>query len=534
MLFCGPSSVWPHGWLQPQDIEENTFYLCVQPVSVPSVPGRVDSLPHLGSRTYFKTAMDPVAAELSKALAAKGIVYFYCGFHTCTNQHGLEHIGGPSHWKALWAWLDSQPGMHFDGLKCQCWQAWDIPGGGLAFNHIDGSVGVWSGRRPQFSAALQHPPQSYPRALPHAWGAAMPPVPASSSGASIPPPPPPPPPDPPSLTPGSMAESVSSGDLAAVQIYGSSLLSIHCQNVRELDGILARVRDSAIQELNAGRLVRVSIDRVTSPPTAVAAPTGSSTAVGDDSHSMTSSGEFQNSWRGGEFQTCGSLMPTNSAWRAVEDSGSTMIRDPRSATVMDHTTTAPNGSLPRPASLEPVRPALTCLPNESAAAEPQSRLPWQAPLCPPHPAFDGDDGAPHVPSAPSRTPPPLRPPPQPPQAPPPPESDHPEVAAPRRCAWRDIRYQRAPATPEDDDAAEAVAESGGSAREGGNPGSPLRVNEKVEARYGDSWLPASVYDIETDGQIIVLWESERSITRLSSCSVRRRGLRPRGDSAEWL
>ena len=218
-----------------------THIQCANPLSIPTSKDDFNTLPHLGSRIRFKQDMKVIIDLVTKALATKGITYPYCTMHTCINAHGLEHIGGPVHYKALWCWLETQRGISYRDTRMQCWQTWCFPGGGLAFNHLDGAVEVWNGSYPAHYDRNAH------RALPNI---------VSYNTRALRPPPPPPPSPP--------ADSTVFSERTRTQ---EPLFDRCCRTQIELDDLLRSVRDLALTELSAGRGVQMMLGKapVTQP-----------------------------------------------------------------------------------------------------------------------------------------------------------------------------------------------------------------------------------------------------------------------------
>ena len=231
-MVCAASG-WPSSWKQHHELDMGTFIQCAPPRSEPTTKDDFFTLTHLSDKRTFKDQMAVNVNMLICALATKGILYPVCQMPKCT-EHGLEHIGGPVHWKALWHWLGEQREKtpSYQDTRGQCWQTWCFTGGGLAFNHLDGAVEVWNGHYPDRYERDAH--RELPNIVSH-----------NTRALQRPPPPPPPPPPP-------HSENTRAQEL---------LLDRSCRTLIEFDDFIKSVRDLALVELRAGRGVQMRLGR---------------------------------------------------------------------------------------------------------------------------------------------------------------------------------------------------------------------------------------------------------------------------------
>ena len=129
---------WPSTWPVFEACGDGHF---LEPWSIPTEPGVATSLPHLQGRKVFVDYY-PRIKEVTNALWSRGIRWPSCSM--CRNHHTLEHTCGKAHFWVLWKFVEERAQWSLEDLKRESWQRWHFRGGGLSFNHIDGSVYLWS------------------------------------------------------------------------------------------------------------------------------------------------------------------------------------------------------------------------------------------------------------------------------------------------------------------------------------------------------------------------------------------------------
>eukprot|EP00928_Gymnodinium_smaydae_P038401 TRINITY_DN26501_c0_g2_i1.p1 TRINITY_DN26501_c0_g2~~TRINITY_DN26501_c0_g2_i1.p1 ORF type:complete len:676 (-),score=119.33 TRINITY_DN26501_c0_g2_i1:168-2195(-) len=178
----GPGYGWPEEWPTPAILQQHGDHEWYSPgVSTPTDPNRVNSLPNLGSKNCFKELMEPRMKQCIAALGACGITYPSCDFAGCDGNHMFEVLTGPAHWKSLWSVVARYDGYSVAEMReiPGFWQRWNINGGGLGFNHLDGSIHVWAG------PLVPRPPPQQPPSMGPMSAPAPPPVQPTSTPAGV-------------------------------------------------------------------------------------------------------------------------------------------------------------------------------------------------------------------------------------------------------------------------------------------------------------------------------------------------------------
>jgi len=124
--------------------------------------GDWNAYPHLSSKTSFKEFMkgrvDTVMAVLQKHQPN-----FWPECKLCGRSRGFEeHICGPKHFKELQErfWKEGHPMQPFIASE-DAWDLWQLPGGALRYNYIDGAVDLCKGPLPGGGGGggqVQNPP----------------------------------------------------------------------------------------------------------------------------------------------------------------------------------------------------------------------------------------------------------------------------------------------------------------------------------------------------------------------------------------
>ena len=154
--------------------EADTWILLCGPVSSPTRPGGDwRAYPHLSYKAAWKQHMEPRATAFAKCLQVHNIYVDEC--LTCKQQGRnmradfCEHVIGHFHFKDLQL-CGLGDGEEVEVARQNLWQAFCIPGGGVRFNHADGSIEMYHGRgellRPGAPAALTGPAPVLPIAAP--------------------------------------------------------------------------------------------------------------------------------------------------------------------------------------------------------------------------------------------------------------------------------------------------------------------------------------------------------------------------------
>lgn len=134
---------WPQNWPSIQDLERGTPFICLESVCQPTTDD-ITSMPTLQSKADWKARMHEPMSMLVQALYSKGISFPYC--EMCTNQHHMEHITAPTHYKRMWEIAQKHAAAPYAIARQHFKQIILFNDGGLIFNHMDGEVQIFRGR----------------------------------------------------------------------------------------------------------------------------------------------------------------------------------------------------------------------------------------------------------------------------------------------------------------------------------------------------------------------------------------------------
>ena len=147
--------------LEPENLPcERVWFQKLGPLSFPTNPlGDWRAYSHLKSKKEFKALMTPRAILIDDFLFAKTGIWPTCNI--CAAARGYrEHLGGPGHYSTL-SKSHVKCGISVESVRGGLYNKWQIPGGWLRINEMDGAIDLAKGlTEPSDPRAhlLQNPP----------------------------------------------------------------------------------------------------------------------------------------------------------------------------------------------------------------------------------------------------------------------------------------------------------------------------------------------------------------------------------------
>eukprot|EP00927_Polykrikos_kofoidii_P053624 TRINITY_DN48218_c0_g1_i1.p1 TRINITY_DN48218_c0_g1~~TRINITY_DN48218_c0_g1_i1.p1 ORF type:complete len:791 (-),score=88.81 TRINITY_DN48218_c0_g1_i1:189-2561(-) len=127
-------------------LPEGQWVVVRDQVSVPTQPrGDWRAFGHLGGgKKQWKDGMHSPAQQVSNLLE-RFKIWAECP-HCSMRGTFEDHVAGEWHYKKLWqAGKIPADGIPIESVVDNFWQCWDLPGGSLRFNHLNGMVQMWKG-----------------------------------------------------------------------------------------------------------------------------------------------------------------------------------------------------------------------------------------------------------------------------------------------------------------------------------------------------------------------------------------------------
>ena len=143
---------------------ESTWFQKLGPLSCPtSLGGDWKTYRHLQSRKEFKALMAPRAILIDDFLYEKARISATCNI--CAAARGYkEHLGGPAHYSKL-SKDYVKCGIPVESVRGGLYNKWQIPGGWVRINEMDGAIDLAKGLAEPSDArthVLQNPPPAEP------------------------------------------------------------------------------------------------------------------------------------------------------------------------------------------------------------------------------------------------------------------------------------------------------------------------------------------------------------------------------------
>ena len=131
--------------LEPENLPcERVWFQKLGPLSFPTNPlGDWSVYRHLSSKKEFKALMTPRAILIDDFLFAKAGISATCNI--CAAARGYrEHLGGPGHYSTL-SKSYVKCGISVESVRLGLYNKWQIPGGWLRINEMDGAIDLAKG-----------------------------------------------------------------------------------------------------------------------------------------------------------------------------------------------------------------------------------------------------------------------------------------------------------------------------------------------------------------------------------------------------